>query len=309
LIPIKAAAMTGFTGLSNEKDFAMSYVSIVAATSGAPDDTAVISAACDLAKRHGAMVRVVIAVPQMVPITGALGVGGGMMSPQVWEYVDESWRRLVEFTTAIVEDQAARHGLASGARDTPPYIVVTPQADTPWLALQRELPLADLVIAARSSSRGEGPWTGLLSDALIASRSPVLIPSEAAHPAGALAAVAWDGSPEAGRAVRAAVPMLQLASKVAILQNPDELDISPGAAADPGRLTRYLAAQGVKDISLTRLKDGRTGPALLGAAESLGAALLVAGGFGHGRLAEAIFGGATKTFLDAKEGPHVFLCH
>jgi nucleotide-binding universal stress UspA family protein len=309
LIPIKAATLGAVTGFANEKGFAMSYVSIVAATSGAPDDTAVISVACDLAKRHGAMVRVIIAVPQMVPISGALGVGGGMMSPQVWEYVDESWRRLVEFTTAIVEDQAARHGLSSGAQDTPPCIVVTPQADTPWLALQRELPLADLVIAARSSARGEGPWTGLLSDALVASRSPVLIPSEGAPPVGALAAVAWDGSPEAGRAVRAAAPMLRLASKVAILQNPDELDISPGAAADPGRLSRYLAAQGVKDISLTRLKDGRTGPALLRAAESLNAALLVAGGFGHGRLAEAIFGGATKTFLDAKEGPHVFLCH
>jgi nucleotide-binding universal stress UspA family protein len=48
---------------------------------------------------------------------------------------------------------------------------------------------------------------------------------------------------------------------------------------------------------------------LLEAARAADAALFVAGAFGHARLAETLFGGATRTFLHAEESLHLFLSH
>jgi nucleotide-binding universal stress UspA family protein len=121
--------------------------------------------------------------------------------------------------------------------------------------------------------------------------------------------VAWDGSPEAGRAVRAAVPLLKDASIVAILQHTGELHATAGSAADPARLSRYLKAKGVKETTEQSVSGARPGTALLGAAQDLDAALFVAGAFGHARLAETVFGGATRTFLHAEDGLHMFLSH
>ena len=49
-------------------------------------------------------------------------------------------------------------------------------------------------------------------------------------------------------------------------------------------------------------------PALLRASKAAGATILVAGAFGHPRLQEFIFGGATRAFLHA-DSPSLFLSH
>jgi nucleotide-binding universal stress UspA family protein len=54
--------------------------------------------------------------------------------------------------------------------------------------------------------------------------------------------------------------------------------------------------------------NGEAAPLLLAAAKAAGADLLVAGAFGHPRLREFIFGGATRTFLNA-DSPSLFLSH
>jgi nucleotide-binding universal stress UspA family protein len=287
----------------------MTYASIVVAAAGARDDVAAVSTACDLAKRHRAMISVVIAVPQMASVVGSMAVAGARNSPHAWEGLADSRRQLIDETMAMVREEASRHGLACGNAKGLPCIVTSPQTTNPWLGLQRELPLADLVVTAHSAARGEGPWTGLLAEALMAGRAPVLIACDRARLAGAPAAVAWDGSAEAGRAVRAAVPLLQDASKVVILQDPEGLDTAAGSVADPDRLSRYLAARGIHEVSMLRVKGAKPGPVLLQTAQSLDAAVLVTGAFGHARLAEMIFGGATNTFLHADESLHLFLSH
>lgn len=140
-------------------------------------------------------------------------------------------------------------------------------------------------------------------------QSPVFVARGDATAAGRPAVVAWDGSLQAARAARAAIPLLRDASKVAILQDPDEIDVSPGGQADPARLQRYLAARGVATETVVEVRGRQVGRALLDAAADFGAALLVAGAYGHSRLGEAIFGGATRTMLEAKSGPHLLVSH
>ena len=117
-------------------------------------------------------------------------------------------------------------------------------------------------------------------------------------------AVAWDGGKEASRAARLATPLLERAKKVVIVAAPK----ASSRAFDPERLKAYYAARSVAAEVMLLPDKGEAAPALLAAAASVGADILVAGAFGHPRLQEFIFGGATRTLLNA-DGPSLFLSH
>jgi nucleotide-binding universal stress UspA family protein len=116
--------------------------------------------------------------------------------------------------------------------------------------------------------------------------------------------VAWDGGKEASRAARLAMPLLEKASKVVIVAAPK----ASSRSFDPTRLQAYYAARGVKSVVELLTASGEAAPALLDAAGKAGADILVAGAFGHPRLQEFIFGGATRTLLNS-ERPSLFLSH
>jgi nucleotide-binding universal stress UspA family protein len=101
------------------------------------------------------------------------------------------------------------------------------------------------------------------------------------------------------------LPLLQAAGRVVILS-------APGASAryfDPARLQAFLAARGVTAEVEILGQSGEPASALLTAAGALGANLLVAGAFGHPRLQEFIFGGTTRSLLNAQNSLSLFLSH
>jgi len=122
------------------------------------------------------------------------------------------------------------------------------------------------------------------------------------------AVVAWDGSMEAGRSVRAAVPLLRHTPKTVILQDVRHIDEDERSHCEPEHLAEYLTLRGVKEIEVERI-EGHGKDALASIVRSTGACLLVAGAYGHTRLREALFGGATRSFLAGEDGPHLFLAH
>ena len=86
---------------------------------------------------------------------------------------------------------------------------------------------------------------------------------------------------------------------------------APKASArsfDPAKLQDYYAARGVRAELQVLTDAGDAALALLAAARSLDAEILVAGAFGHPRLQEFIFGGTTRTLLSA-DHPTLFLSH
>ena len=77
------------------------------------------------------------------------------------------------------------------------------------------------------------------------------------------------------------------------------------SAAAPGLPHRPRGGERTRSAHRQRRGGARR---LLAAAKAAGADLLVAGAFGHPRLREFIFGGATRTFLNA-DSPSLFLSH
>jgi len=120
-------------------------------------------------------------------------------------------------------------------------------------------------------------------------------------------AIAWKATPEAARALHAALPLLERAKRLVLIHG------EQGESADTELLLaqaeQHLAAHG---LGAQRMHIAPTpnaaGEAILDAARSVGADLLVMGAYGRTRFGEWLFGGATRHVLRAASMP-VFLRH
>ncbi len=286
---------------------------IVAAANGGPGDVETLTVAAQLGARHGAVVRVVSAFPDAAADLVAMGDGlGGYIGPSTYGLLQEAEREVLAEVAARCRTAAAGAKIAFGdeAGEPAPRLLLTARSPRPWSALAVELVLADLLVLSRGSFGGRSMhMSDILGDALLQSRSPVLVARGDAEKLMGCVCIAWDGSAHAGRAVKSALPFLKQARHVVVLQSRSAIERDDKAGADVDRLLRYLALHGIDRIDRQVVEDGPEGPALVAAAERQGAGLFVAGAYGHSRLQQAVFGGATRVFLEAETGPHLLLAH
>jgi len=121
--------------------------------------------------------------------------------------------------------------------------------------------------------------------------------------------VAWNASREAARAVNDALPLLERAKKVTVLAVNPRHGIGGHGDVPAADIALHLARHGVKaEAAHTVANDIPDGEALLSYAADIGADLIVAGGYGHSRAREMVFGGVTRTLIREMTVP-VFLSH
>jgi len=118
---------------------------------------------------------------------------------------------------------------------------------------------------------------------------------------------AWDGSQAAARAIGDAAPLLARAKRVEIVAV-DGAALSQPVVDGGERIARRFARLGV-DAAFRRLPgDGDAANMLLSHAADSSADMIVAGGYGHSRLREALIGGVTRTLLGSMTVP-VLMSH
>ena len=168
----------------------------------------------------------------------------------------------------------------------------------------------DLIIApAPSSAARDMIRHAALDRALLESGAPMLIlpPNWTPGPVGVNVVVAWNGGREALRAVHDAMPLLERARKVTVFVfslRPSDL------RASATMLIHHLEAHGVPaQISdWTNAGDLTAVEALFASLDTQDADLIVAGAFGHSRLYEGLFGGASLDLLRQQTLP-VMMSH
>lgn len=164
---------------------------------------------------------------------------------------------------------------------------------------------ADLIVAARGNKDQATPRM-VLEAVLLETGRPLLIPgtgTAATMPFPASVAIAWKPTPQAARAVGAAMPFLTRAKEIVVMT------VEEGSSApDAERLIRNLAWHGLK-ATAERLtpKDADPAATLLDAAARK-AGLLIMGGYGHSRVREWVFGGFTRQAAADAELP-VLMTH
>ena len=118
--------------------------------------------------------------------------------------------------------------------------------------------------------------------------------------------IGWNATPQAARAVTAALPWLRIARRVQVLEA--VADIAPQHAGDLG-IVHYLHLHGIVSIlHRDHAAPIDAGEVLLSFASAVGADLLVMGCYGHHRARELVLGGASRTVLRSMTLP-VLMAH
>jgi nucleotide-binding universal stress UspA family protein len=156
---------------------------------------------------------------------------------------------------------------------------------------------ADLVVVGRTATYDERDPNLGVSPALIAmecGRPVLVVPPEKDYLAARKVVIAWKDTREARRAVRDALPILKRASQVAVMTVSEAL--RDESVED---VCSWLTRHGVKcrpSIQAERVTS--VADALLDLADDIGADLIVSGAYGHSRMREWLFGGATRDLLE-----------
>ncbi|MFC5525449.1 universal stress protein [Rhodanobacter ginsengisoli] len=165
-------------------------------------------------------------------------------------------------------------------------------------ALAKRSRLADFVIGELRISDPDAP-AGLdeITRTLFADAAPMLLIPDVWHRELHIERVliAWNGSAEAAHAVKAALPLLAQASVVHVLDG--ERAGLPGISPPPLPLRGWLRRHGIEAPWQPFPTEHDVGSALLDAALSFQADLLVMGAWGRSRIGELVLGGATRWLL------------
>ncbi len=277
----------------------MSIRTILAAASGGAATAGAIELACQLARRFEAHLEGFHVLPDPRAVFAAAGEGiGSPASVGLVDRVMEQAAATAAQTRALFEDIAGRHGIAHGT--VPQLAARRPLAS--WreetgnasALVARHGRFFDLVVLGRSDRVVHEPYSDTIEETLARSGRPVLLaPAEPPSGIGYVVAVAWNASPQAVRALAAALPFLKKANAVSLITAGD---------ADAGgsrSIIDYLAWHGVtaerRNVAADSGRHG--GRVLLAAAREAGADLLVMGAYGRAPWREQLFGGATRAAL------------
>lgn len=286
--------------------------SVLAVTATARSAQPVLKAAFEVGRRMGAHLTVLHVRPNAadaVPYVGE-AMAGALVEDMMATAEREAETNANE-TRAAFDALVAAEGIE--VRDVPPSgeavsaefrLCDGSEADAVG-SLGR---VSDLIVVGRPVADSEQPSMVTLNAALMDAGRPVLmVPERAAAAIGARVAIAWNGSPEAARAVHGALGLLESADTVTILDGTGGADESACPGAD---LARYLAWHGIS-ATTSLLKDehgDEVGRSVLAHCDQGGVDLLIMGAYTHSRLRQLILGGVTRHVIDHAAIP-VLLSH
>lgn len=159
--------------------------------------------------------------------------------------------------------------------------------------------LTDLAVIGQDDPDHGEPFRAALIEALLFQTGipTLLIPYSGAREFHAdKALIAWNGSAQAARALRAAMPLLAM-SKSVLVAIVDEGQ-PPAGEAQGADIGAYLARHGL-DVTVRTIANAHegAGQALLNLAVDEDATWLVMGAYGHSRIRQFLLGGVTRHIL------------
>lgn len=221
-------------------------------------------------------------------------------TPQMIRDAESTSRKRGKDLLAAVEAEAAKAKVAVAVSETSAPLALIGEAAC---AQARYYDMALLGWEADNDS------ARMMAEAVVfgSGRPVVIMPGAAKVSDIGHVAIAWDGSRVAARAVADARPFLEKASRVSVITVVNEKKLDDANSAE--RLAKVLTAAGVEAQAVfVELRGSTIGATLQETAMSVGAGLLVMGGYGHSRVRDFVLGGATAGVLGELRLP-VLLSH
>lgn len=255
--------------------------------------------AIDLASRHDAHITgLALAFEPLAPAFAA--------TPMPIDYIQDAQEQAI---AAAKESQKVFEELARVAAVKYESRRADLLTGGPLEVILRHCRTTDLVAIGQANPEQHEPMRDLLIETILfESGVPALIVPYIGAPENGPknVLVGWDGSPTASRAVHAALPMLAEADKITVLV----VGKQSGFAGQPGAdIATYLARHDL-DVTINVVSNTQIGVAdtLLNTVSENGHDLVVMGGYGHSRMREFLFGGASREILSAMTVP-VLMAH
>ncbi len=226
--------------------------------------------------------------------TSGWAVRPAVVAPGIVVDLATTARELADMTARLDEVKRAFHAQTGKIKS----VEWRGGLDFPIDIVLREARAADLIIVGRERASGD-LYSSLDAGSVVlqAGRPVLLVPDSIdALPARRIV-VAWKDTREARRAVRDALPFLQKAAGVLVVEVCNE-GAESEARGHLDDLTNYLGRHRVEVAAKACVHAKKSIESeLMRFADEEKADLIVAGGYGHTRLGEWIFGGVTNDLL------------
>jgi nucleotide-binding universal stress UspA family protein len=264
----------------------MTYATVMVSLALGQPNEAALAVAGDLAEKFGARV---------------IGIAAAEFSPPLYYTSGEAAEQLVERTENEIRahlsdlEQVFRAAMSPRAKSVEWRSALTLPAD--FVAEQARA--ADVIVCGRAGASLTDPFDHADPDDLVMQAGrPLLI-----APAGATwldlrrGMVAWKDTPEARRAVAAALPLLKKVGDITVVEIIEDDDDRPQAEARIRDVIGWLRGHGINATAMVPQERGDAAQRLDRIAADLGAGVIVAGAYGHSRLREWVFGGVTRRLV------------
>lgn len=275
----------------------MTYKTILAILQSEADAPRVLDLALPLARRHDS--HVIGLHAEALPMVMASPMGGPVVDMRV-DLQDDANRR----HTVIRDLFNERARTEDVAREWRGFDSVSGDSAVSGIESARS---ADLVVAQQTDPDATASMVANVEALLFESGRPVLlvpyVQRERAEPFRKVV-LAWNRSRQAARAAFEALPLLREAGHVEILCVDPEDYMRQDAGVAGSSIAAALARHDIEVVVHAEQSDGLShGEVIANRVAESGADLLVMGAFGSSRLKEFVFGGATRTILQAMPVP------
>jgi len=265
------------------------WCSILLHVDAAPASVTRLQAALDIAERHDARVTALFAGASPEPDGSFAYSAAAALDEQAtsrrWEWRDAAVARL----RRVAGDDRSRVAWSE---------IAVPDLVPGFVAEAAYADLLVLGVPTGADVEVGGAPAGFVEAVVFASGRPALVVPGVASSArvGQRILVAWNGSPQAARAVTGALPLLAQADSVHVAS----WSHAPACAPCSGlSIEGYLARHGIAAELHRRGPSAHVGDELAALARRLDVDLVVMGCYGHSRARERVLGGVSRSMLQS----------
>jgi nucleotide-binding universal stress UspA family protein len=268
----------------------MAYRTILVSLNDATRLEQALALAAGLQEEHGAHIIGLFVIPamQIYPTVGM------EITPDVYEGHRAFFKDQAEKVKKRFNDMIAREGLSAELR-----IIDSASPLAADMVIDHGR-YADLIVVTQVDREGEeGVELDFDERVVMEAGRPVLVLPRADLPKKlAKVLVGWNGTRESARALFDALPILKRADEATVVWVDPQRERDMAGVLAGADIAAILARHGVKVTSEPLATAGlNAGEALLQRARDGGADMLVMGAYGHSRMREFVFGGATRHVL------------
>jgi nucleotide-binding universal stress UspA family protein len=232
-----------------------------------------------------------------------IGAVAAVFSPPVYFTTGEQAQNLLDQGQASVKRRLSEleAQFREAANNRARHIEWRCALDFPARYIVQQARCADLIVGGGRSDALSDPFALITPrDLVMEAGRPLLVAPDTVDwldPRSML--VAWKDTPEARRAIVAALPMLRTAKDVTVAEIVEAENGQASAAERVRDVVAWLSRHGVSASELVATQDEEQGVAdqLDGLAANVGAGVIVAGAYGHSRFREMILGGVTQHLI------------